>query len=126
MNDIVRKIMKEFKGSFINYNNELILIPKTNLYFRLDDTENDLDIICKLLEWCSRDACKSMPYHQQWRNDKYNNDVLNHINNVLETSFTHKEMDQIYSKLGNCCNHNLTVRFILNNYDMRVFEDSKQ
>lgn len=125
MNDIVRKLMKEFKGSFINYNNELILIPKTNLYFRLDDTENDLDIICKLLEWCSRDACKSMPYHQQWRNDKYNNDVLNHINNVLETTFTYKEMDQIYSKLGNCCNHNLTVSFILSNYDMRVLEDSK-
>lgn len=126
MNELVRKAMIEFKGSFINYNNELILVPRTNLYIILNDVQSDLDVKYKLLEWCSRDACKSMPYYHQWRNDKYNNEVLDHINNILETSFTHDEMEVIYSELGNRCNHSLTIEFIHSDYDMKKLEDSKQ
>ena len=126
MNNLARKCMIEFKGSFINYNNELILVPRTNLYFLLNDVKTDFDVKCKLLEWCSRDACKSMPYYQQWRNDKYNNEVLEHINNILETSFTHEHMELIYTRLGNRINHSLTIKFIDSDYDISVLEDSKQ
>lgn len=37
MTDYVFEVMREFPGSFINHNNELILIPKTNLYICLRD-----------------------------------------------------------------------------------------
>lgn len=59
MSDLLRKIMTVFTNSFINYKNELILVPRTNLYFSLDGVEIDLDLKCKLLEWCSRDASNS-------------------------------------------------------------------
>lgn len=36
----VMELMQLFGGSFINQNNELILVPSTNLYFRLEDVNN--------------------------------------------------------------------------------------
>ena len=42
MLEITKKTMKVFDDSFINDNNELILVTKTNLYFRLDDVHNEL------------------------------------------------------------------------------------
>lgn len=56
MNDYVFEVMKQFPGSFINYNNELILIPKTNLYVGLYNVNTPTDLKFKLLEWCSRDC----------------------------------------------------------------------
>ena len=51
-----------FPGSFTNEYNELILIPETNLYIRLEDCNTKFQLFVKLLEWCSRDACFSLPY----------------------------------------------------------------
>ncbi len=44
MNKFLGKLMYEFKGSFINENMELILIPKTNTYFILKDCKSEKDI----------------------------------------------------------------------------------
>ena len=40
-----------FPNAFINNSNELILIPKINLYFMLDDVSNMLEFNCKMIEW---------------------------------------------------------------------------
>ena len=40
MEKYVRNLMNVFEASFINRLNELILIPKTNLYICLDDVHN--------------------------------------------------------------------------------------
>lgn len=119
-NELLMKIRYEFDESFINRNNELILIPRTNLYFLLDNVENELDLKCKLLEWCSRDACKSQPFGKDHLNDKYNNKVRGNINNILETNFTEDEMEDIYCELGNGIKRGKTIKFIENNYDMNI------
>lgn len=37
MTDYVFEVMREFPGSFINHNNELILIPKTkNVFVKIE------------------------------------------------------------------------------------------
>lgn len=123
MNDYVFEVMKQFPGSFINYNNELILIPKTNLYVGLYNVNTSTDLKFKLLEWCSRDCTYASWYSQEWRNRRYQDDVLSKINKCLETNFTREEMELIYEKLGNSCNHELTMKFVSSGYDMKLLEE---
>ncbi len=112
--------MSVFDKSFINHINELILIPKTNLYFSLRDVESEVDLKCKVLEWCSRDAVKSMLYPTNRGNARYQNDVRDNINIFLKTKFTREDMELIYQKLGNCVNRELTMKFVQSNYDLSV------
>lgn len=108
---MINKLMSLNLGTFINNINELILIPKINLYFKLDDVKNELDFKCKLLEWCSRSACKGVSTYWQKK-------TRNMINYMLNENFGEKEFDLIYSELGNCINHQLTIRFIESGYEM--------
>lgn len=79
----------------------------------MDGVDSELDLIAKVLEWLSREASKSFDpkshaYH------------LNGINQFLGTNFTREEMEEIYTWLGNCCNHTLTLRFIKSGCDFAV------
>lgn len=122
----IKNLMSIFNKSFINYRNELILIPKTNLYFSLNNVENEFDLKCKVLEWCSRDAYKSMPYSTDRRNRMYQDDVRENINIFLKTNFTRNDMELIYSKLGNGVHHELTIKFVQSNYDMNILGSDKE
>lgn len=119
----LKKLMACFPGSFINDNFEFIAYAKTNLYFILDTCETELDAKCKVLEWFSRDACKTQAYRNKQRNDLYHNEIRDCINNYLGTDFTEEQMLKIYTKLGNCCNHYLTRDFICNDYNFNLLED---
>ena len=112
MEDYIQELMQIFDGSYINENNELILCPKTNLYFRLEDVTNVEDLCYKIVAWCSRDASKSMPYQTQWRNKKYREYVRNNINEYLGTNFTETEWLDIYCKYGCGCNKDDCIKFI--------------
>lgn len=122
MTNYVFEVMKRFPGSFINDDNELILIPKTNLYVRLEDVNTPTELKYKLLEWCSRDCSCALRYSQEWRNRRYQDDVLTRINKCLGTNFTREEMELVYDVLGNGCNHKLAKRFVSSGYDMKLFE----
>lgn len=112
MSEEIEELMQLFDGSFINENNELILCPKTNLYFRLEDVNNIEDLCYKIVAWCSRDASKSIPYHTQWRNKKYREYVRDNINSFLGTNFTEKQWLDIYCEYGNGCNKEKCIEFI--------------
>lgn len=118
----VKNLMILFENSFINCINELILIPKTNLYLCLDDVESELDLKCKVIEYCSRDAYKTMPYSSPHSNKVYQNTVRKRMNTYLWTDFTREDMELIYTYLGNCVNHDLTIKFVESNYDMNVLK----
>ena len=122
MTDYVFEVMKQFPGSFINHNNELILIPKTNLYVFLHDVNTPTDLKFKLLEYCSRECTFVKRYSQEWRNRRYQDDILLRINKCLGTNFTREEMELVYVVLGNGCNHELTERFVSSGYDMKLLE----
>ena len=123
MTDYVFEVMKQFPGSFINHNNELILIPKVNLYVRLEDVNTPTELKYKLLEWCSRSCFKSMPYRYTKKNREYQDDVLRKVNECLDMEFTREQMELIYTKLGNCINHELTMKFVSSGYDMKLLEE---
>lgn len=124
MEPYIHRLMQSFSGSFINEINEIILYPETNLYFRLDDVNSEFDVKCKLLEWCSRDAYKTKPYDNELKNKVYQEEIMDNINNYLNTNFTKEKMELIYTKLGNAINHNLTIKFVESGYDTKILESN--
>ena len=121
--NIVTKLMNCFPNSVINHNAEFIAHIRSNTYFGLKDCENETDVKCKVLEWLSRPAHKTEPYNTKRSNDKFHRFILSGVNQFLKTDFTEKDMEQIYTYLGNRCNHAKTLKFIESGYDMSVLKD---
>lgn len=118
--ELIQRLMNCFSGSFINQCGEFIAHGYTNQYFILKDCKTELDIKCKVLEWFSRPAYKTCPYRTDKKNNEFHAFMLNGINKFLGTSFTEKDMDVIYTYLGNACNHEKTIRFIESGYDFSI------
>lgn len=118
----VNELMQLFNGSFINHNNELILIPSSNMYFCLGNVETLLDLKCKVIAWCSRHACKTMAYHTNWRNEKYQAGVREKINKFLGVDFSAEDWMFIYTYLGNDIRRELCEKFIESGYDLEVIK----
>lgn len=119
------ELLKEaFPKSFINKNNEFIAhcSTRTNEYFRLEDCETPLDLKCKVLEWFSRSAYKTVSYNQKWKNKEFHNYMMNGINTFLNTNFSEDDIDIIYTRLGNKCNRPLCICFINSNYDINILK----
>ena len=113
-NDEIRnRFGAAFPKFFINHNLEVIVHPKRNTYFLLKGVDTERDLIAKIFEWLSREAAKSVFNESQ----KYH---LAGINAFLGTNFSQDEMMEIYTYLGNCCNHQKTLRFIESGYDLSV------
>lgn len=120
MTDEIFNVMKCFSGSYINSFGEIIISVKGNVYFTATDCITKEDVICKLLEWCSRPMAKGEPYASEKRNIEWRNSLICGLNKYLGTNFTQEDMYWIYDKLGNRVNHELTMKFIENEYDISL------
>lgn len=118
----VRLAMQIFPNSFINHNNEIILIPKFNVYTLLDDVETDEDFKVKLCEWLSRDCCCALRYSHQNRLNRYYQENTDRFNRICGTNFTVEQMGFIYTYLGNGVKHELTRQFVSGGLDLSVIE----
>lgn len=120
MDEAIERLLDVFPGSFINDNNELILIPKTNTYFLIDGCNDERDLIAKVLMWCSRVMVKGIPYRSDLKNKSFRIDRINNLNFYLDTNFTQEDVELIYQKLGNAINPELTYQFIDSGFDLGV------
>lgn len=120
MIDEIFNVMKHFNGSCINSSGELIISNRGNVYFTATDCKNKEDVICKLLEWCSRPIAKGQPYSTNKRNVEWRSFLLCGYNNYLGTNFTLDDMYWIYDKLGNAVNHELTLKFLDSGFDLSL------
>lgn len=111
LKSIINHALHLFPKSFINNANEIILIPKYNHFFQLENVNSVLVFKCKLLEWLSRPISKSLP-------KKLAKSYLYSFNELLNSNFSMEDMEKIYTHLGNCCNRPLTIKFIESNYSM--------
>lgn len=107
------RLSNAFPKFFINRRFEIIIYPARNSYFSLENVNTELELKAKILEWLSREASKSISIKSQ----KYH---LNGINTFLGTSFTQEEMAEIYTYLGNRCNHKRTLAFIKSGYKLEI------
>ena len=120
MNNEIFEVMGCFSNSFINPFGELILSEKGNVYFTAANCETKEDVICKLLEWCSRPMAKGEPYASNKRNNEWRDNLIYGLNKYLKTSFTQDDLYWIYDQLGNRVNHDLTLKFIESGYDLSL------
>lgn len=105
---------------------EFVAHPRGNTYFILGNCETKLDIDCKVLEWFSRAAYKTEPYKTDYNNQVFHNYFLNGINKYFNTNFTEKDIEIIYTYLGNACHHQKTIDFIESGFDMSILEPEKE
>lgn len=119
---VTKKLARAFPNSFINTALEFIAHKEANSYFRLEDCADEFAVKCKVLEWLSRDAHKTCPFHTRLKNERFHNFMLNGINDFLGTDFTEEDMAIIYQKLGNRVRHSLTEEFVNNGYDMAILK----
>ena len=107
MEEITKALVSYFSGGFINNSYEFIL---GGIGFSLRDCQYPEDVDCKVLEWLSGLASE----------DLY---ILQGINKYFcFTDFSTDEMREIYTYLGNACNHQKTLEFIRSNFDMNVLK----
>lgn len=113
-----------FPDAIMNRNLEFIADPnrRVNSYFRLDNCETRTDAICKVLEYLSREAFKSQHFHVKWRNEEVHDYHLQGINRFCGTNFTKKDIEVIYTYLGNECNRKKTLDFINSGYDVSILK----
>lgn len=121
-NNVLAQLFRAFPDAIINRNLEFVADPdrRVNSYFRLDNCETEEDVKAKCLEYLSREAFKSEHFNAAWRNAQVHSYHLSGINSFCGTDFTEDEMEDIYTHLGNCCNHQRTLAFIRSGYDMSV------
>ncbi|MFJ8528579.1 hypothetical protein [Bacillus sp. NPDC094106] len=118
MKELLANTRAWFPKSFINDRNELIFEPTNNIYFRLENIQDELDFKCKLLAWLSRPSCKGTTAYWQRK-------ILRGVNGLLGTHFSKDEMRVIYIYLGNDTNRELTIQFIQSNYDLSLLKDEQ-
>ena len=121
--ELIQRSMNCFPRSFINQQGEFIAHAKANEYFILKNCKNELEVKCKVLEWFSGGAYKTEPYRTKTNNDAFHKFMLDGINMFLGTEFDTMDMEQIYTYLGNACNHEKTIRFIESGYIMSVLTE---
>lgn len=120
---MVVKLARAFPGGFLNGQGEFIAHEKGNAYFLLTDCDTELDVKCKVLEWLSRDAYKSTPFHRVVQNIKFRRFIFDGICKFLGHDFSFEDMEEIYTHIGNRANHAKTVRFIESGYDLNVLKE---
>lgn len=126
MTDEIFGLMECFPGSYINRFGEIILSEKGNVYFTAKNCTDKEDIICKLLEWCSRPMAKGEPYSSHKRNNEWREQLISSLNRYLGTNFDQEDMYWIYDQLGNAVNHKLTLRFIRSDFNMAIiYQEAK-
>lgn len=115
---LITKLYKAFPKSFINKYDvgEIVIYPATNTCFRIDKVKSELEMKCKVLEHCSKQAYKSISeisieYHR------------NGINSFLGQDFTVEDMKLIYIYIGDEINRDLCIEFIESDYDMNLLSD---
>lgn len=119
---LITRLMNCFPNSLITQNGEFIAHAKSNTYFVLRDCKTELDVKCKVLEWLSRAAFKTEPYSRRDENDEFHKFMRGGIIEFLGAHFSESDMETIYTYLGNACNHEKTVAFVMSRYDMSIFE----
>lgn len=125
MNEEIQKLMLCFPGSVITSSGDLILEKKGNVSFSVKAEMTREDVICKILEWCSRDCAKAEPYKDSKRNSEWRDSLILKFNRYMRTFFNQSDFYWIYDRLGNAVSHERTLRFIRNGFDIKkLVEDA--
>lgn len=119
---VAKDLMHSFPNSFVNRCGEFIAHREANEYFILESCETEMDVKCKVLEWFSRGAYKTVPFGSRVKNDRFHQFMLDGINTYLATNFTEDDMEVIYTRLGNGVNRALAMKFVESGYNLELLK----
>ena len=109
--ECIERLKQSFPRSYIYKENELIVEPKNNIYFRIDDIKSEFEFRCMVISWLSRPAHKGVSSWWQSR-------IRNGINKFLGTDFSTDELSTIYTFVGCGCNNNKLKSFVESGYNL--------
>ena len=124
------KIQRAFPKAYVTMNFELILVPRTNTYINLNHCSTPDEFKAEVIEGVSRFAFKAEVIEGVSRfafkafTKPLCKEHLDGINKLLDTKFTPEDMEYIYTNLGNGINHELCMKFVKSEYDLKVIEES--
>lgn len=124
---VLNDLFGAFPDAIMNRNLEFVADPhrRVNSYFRLDNCETRTDAICKVLEYLSREACKSQHFNAKWRNEQVHDYHRQGINAFCGTEFSAEDVELVYTYLGNGINRQKTLAFIHSGYDLSILRERK-
>ena len=84
----LKRLMSCFPKSFINMDNELILVPRTNLFLSLNTIYSDEDLKYRVISACSRSCVPETSLSKYWARI-----TRNAVNMYLEVDFGEGELN---------------------------------
>ena len=102
---IINKASFYFQKCFVNNNGELIVEPKNNIYFRIDDISTKKEFETKVIAYLSRSCTKGLSAYWQ----RY---MLQNTNLLLDKNFSKEDMELIYTYLGGNHTSKRIIEFI--------------
>jgi len=117
---VLSRLQKSFPETRLLANGEVLVHTKGNQYFNLYECTSWTEVNCKVLEYLTRGAFKTLVYKTDANNDKFHKFMLDGINRFLETDFSEEEVEFIYTYLGNGCHRKLAEEFVENGFDMNL------
>ena len=113
--ELVKKTIEFFEDygveSFINSENELILIPKINAYFRLEDVNSREDFLTKVIAWLCYYGAEN-----HW-NNRFSPMMCQYISYICETDFEEEDIDRIYCNVSGSLER--SRNYVKSNFDER-------
>lgn len=119
MSKYLERVLPFFPDAFITHNNELVLVPKINVYFLLENVETDNDFDCKMIEYCSRPAHKGVSKYWQ----RY---VRRGLNSYFRKNWNDEELSIMYTYMGCGVNRGLVREFIKREFDLSILTDEEE
>lgn len=114
--EYLESVLPFFPKAFIHPNGkELILEPKNNVYFRLDNVSSDLEFDCKMLEYLVRPAHKGVTNY--WENY-----FKRGLSSWFRKNWSREELSEIYTYIGCGVNREKCIRFIESEFDLSVLK----
>ena len=113
--ELVKKTVAFFDDygvdTFINIENELILIPQINAYFRLEDVNSKEDFLTKIIAWvCYYGA------DNHW-NKRFSPMICQYIAYICDTDFEEEDITRIYINVSGSLER--SREYVKSNFDER-------
>lgn len=104
--ETLEKVLPFFPTALVTNDEELVIEPKNNIYFRIDDIFTNAGFECKLIAWCSRSACKGLS--QYWQ--KY---MRRGLNSYFNRNWSVDDWAKIYNRFGNDIRREECAKFLI-------------
>ena len=117
-NEELKRLMSCFPKSFINMDNELILVHRTNLFLNLNTIYSDEDLKYRVISACSRSCIPEKSQSKYWSRI-----TRQSTNEFLEVGFGDGDYRLLYDKFGARSNEEEGRRFIEEDMDITQFDE---